>query len=122
KRFRFKVNPKAALAIKNAGFTNLSLANNHILDFGAEGLKQTLEILDHNEITHSGAGSEILSARKAGINYVKGLKISSLSYSLTYPEEFFAGAERAGTSPGYTSHFTADIEQAKKSADCVIVS
>ena len=122
KRFRFKVNPKAATALKNAGFTNLSLANNHILDFGEEGLKQTLEILDHNEITHSGAGSDILSARKAGTNYVKGLKISSLSYSLTFPEEFFAGTERAGTAPGNTSHFTADIEQARKSSDCVIVS
>lgn len=122
KRFRFKVDPKAAMALKNAGFTNLSLANNHILDFGAEGLRQTLEILDHNEITHSGAGPDILSARKAGTNYVKGLKIASLAYSLTYPEEFFAGEARAGTAPGHASHFTADIEQAKKTADCVIVS
>jgi poly-gamma-glutamate capsule biosynthesis protein CapA/YwtB (metallophosphatase superfamily) len=122
KRFRFKVNPKAALALKNAGFTNLSLANNHILDFGAEGLRQTLEILDSNDITHSGAGSDLLMARKAGTNFVKGLKIASLSYSLTFPEEFFAGAKRAGTAPGYSPLFTTDIKQAKKNADCVIVS
>ncbi len=122
KRFRFKVNPKAAVALKNAGFTHLSLANNHILDFGKEGLRQTLEILDNNAITHSGAGSDISSARKAGSNLIKGLKIASLSYSLTYPKEFFAGAERAGTAPGYAQLFTADIELAKRSADCVIVS
>jgi poly-gamma-glutamate synthesis protein (capsule biosynthesis protein) len=122
KRFRFKVNPKAASALKKAGFTNLSLANNHILDFGEEGLKQTLGILDSNDITHSGAGSDIFSARKAGINTLKGTKIASLSYSLTYPEEFFAGEKRAGTAPGYTPLFTADIEEAKKTADCVIVS
>jgi len=122
KKFRFKANPKAAIALKNAGFTNLSLANNHILDFGAEGLRQTLEILGRHEITYSGAGLDILAARKAGTNSVKGLTISTLSYSLTYPEEFFAGAGRAGTAPGYTSHFTADIELAKKSSDCVIVS
>lgn len=122
KKFRFKTNPEAVMALKNAGFTSLSLANNHILDFGEEGLKQTLEILDRNQITHSGAGFDLFSARTAGINYIKGLRIASLSYSLTYPKEFFAGAERGGTAPGRTSFFTADIAEAKKSADCLIVS
>lgn len=122
KRFRFKTSLETAAALKSAGFTHLSLANNHILDFGAEGLRQTLDILDKSGIIHSGAGADISAARKAGITSVKGLKIASLSYSLTYPEEFFAGTDRAGTAPGYTQLFTADIEQAKKSADCVIVS
>lgn len=122
KRFRFKTSPKAAAALKYAGFTHLSLANNHILDFGAEGLRQTLEILDNNTIIHAGADADIFSARKANLIAVKGVQIAFLSYSLTYPEEFFAGADRAGTAPGYAPLFTEDIGQAKKSADCVIVS
>jgi poly-gamma-glutamate capsule biosynthesis protein CapA/YwtB (metallophosphatase superfamily) len=122
KKFRFKTEPKAAAALKNAGFTHLSLANNHILDFGAEGLRQTLAALDANAIIYSGAGLNLALARKSGMVEVKGVKVAFLSYSLTYPEEFFAGAEKAGTTPGYASVFTADITQAKKSADCVIVS
>lgn len=122
KRFRFKVSPKAAAALKSAGFTYLSLANNHILDFGTEGLRQTLDILDRSAIIHSGAGADISAARKAAITSVKGVKIALLSYSLTYPEEFFAGTDSAGTAPGYTPFFTVDIEREKKSADCVIVS
>lgn len=122
KKFRFKTNPKAAAALKNAGFTHLSLANNHILDFGAEGLRETLKLLDQCEINHAGAGSDISSARKAGKTSVKGLKISFLSYSLTYPEEFFAGKDRFGTAPGYAQIISADIELEKKTADCVIVS
>lgn len=122
KRFRFKTSPEAAAALKNSGFTYLSLANNHILDFGAEGLRQTLENLDKSAIIHSGAGADMSAARKAGTTSVKGLKIALLSYSLTYPEEFFAGADSAGTAPGYAPFFTNDIEQAKKSADCIIVS
>jgi poly-gamma-glutamate synthesis protein (capsule biosynthesis protein) len=122
KRFRFKAGLKAALALKNAGFTHLSLANNHMLDFGADGLKQTLEALGSSRIIHSGAGLNLAAARKAGITDVNGVKIAFLSYSLTYPEEFFAGAQKAGTAPGYAQFFTADIVQAKKSADCVIVS
>ncbi len=50
------------------------------------------------------------------------MRVAFLSYSLTHPDEFFAGAGTAGTAPGYSRHFTADIKQAKKNADCVIVS
>jgi len=122
KKFRFKTPPNAAAALKSAGFTHLSLANNHILDYGEEGLRQTLAVLDANSIIYSGAGMNLVSARTAGMINLKGAKVAFLSYSLTYPEEFFAGAEKAGTAPGYASFFTADITQAKKNADCVIVS
>jgi len=122
KKFRFKTEPKAALALKSAGFTHFSLANNHILDFGAEGLRQTLKALDANSIIYSGAGMNLAAARTAGMTAVKGVKVAFLSYSLTYPAEFFAGTEKAGTAPGYASFFTADIMAAKNDADCVIVS
>lgn len=122
KKFRFKTDPRAALALKKAGFTHLSLANNHILDFGAEGLKETLAALAANSIISAGAGQNLTAARKAGITSVHGVKVAFLSYSLTYPEEFFAGQETAGTAPGYAALFTADIAAAKKQADCVIVA
>jgi len=122
KKFRFKADPKAAPALKRAGFTHISLANNHILDFGAEGLKETLAALDANSIIFAGAGQNLTAARKAAITSAHGVKVAFLSYSLTYPEEFFAGQETAGTAPGYASFFTADITAAKKNADCVIVS
>lgn len=122
KKFRFKADPQAALALKNAGFTHLSLANNHILDFGEAGFRQTLAALDANSIIYSGAGLNLAAARTAGIIELKGVKVAFLSYSLTYPEEFFAAAEKAGTAPGYAAFFSADIKQAKKNAACVIVS
>lgn len=122
KRFRFKTSPQAAIALKNAGFTHLSLANNHILDFGVEGLQQTLSALDTNNIAHSGAGLGLSDARKASVLEVKGVRIALLSYSLTYPDDFFAGVDRPGTAPGYASNFTVDISKAKENADCVIVS
>ena len=37
KRFRFKAAPEAAAALRKAGFSVLTLANNHIMDFGAAG-------------------------------------------------------------------------------------
>jgi len=122
KKFRFKADLKAALALKNAGFTHLSLANNHILDYGEDGLRQTLAALDTNSLIYSGAGMNLASARKAKIVAIHGVKIAFLSYSLTHPKEFFAGAKTAGTAPGYPRIFTADIKLAKKNADCVVVS
>ncbi|NVO00251.1 MAG: CapA family protein [Geobacteraceae bacterium] len=122
KKFRFKTAPKAATSLKNAGFNHLTLANNHILDFGVEGLEQTLAALDAIKITHSGAGLDLSDARKASVVEVKGVKIALLSYSLTYPDEFFAGSARPGAAPGYASIYVADIRKAKESVDCVIVS
>src|SRR4051794_4147384 len=55
KKFRFRVRPAAAQALKAAGFGVLTLANNHIMDFGAQGLADTLAALDDSGIAHSGA-------------------------------------------------------------------
>lgn len=122
KRFRFKTDPAAAEALQHAGFTHLSLANNHMLDFGSEGLRETIATLDRVGITHAGAGHDLGSARQESIATVRGVKIALLAYSLTYPTEFFAGSDRAGTAPGYENYYRADIAKAKKSADYVVVS
>jgi len=122
KKFRFRLSPQAALALKNAGFTHLTLANNHILDYGAEGLRQTRESLAAQGLAFSGAGPDLAAARKVWLTEVRGVRLAFLSYSLVYPAEFFAGNGRAGTAPGYEPFFTADIREAKKTADYVIVS
>jgi len=46
KKYRFRTSPKAAEALRRAGFSVLTLANNHIMDFGAFGLRETLQHLD----------------------------------------------------------------------------
>lgn len=122
KKFRFRLNPKAAPALKNAGFTHLTLANNHILDFGMDGLRQTREALTRQGLAFAGAGPDLDAAKSAWFTDIKGVRIAFLSYSLVYPEEFFAGKARAGTAPGLATLFTTDISRAKESADYVIVS
>lgn len=42
--------------LKNSGFNLVTLANNHIMDYGAEGLKSTIEALNELGIKHIGAG------------------------------------------------------------------
>ncbi len=122
KKFRFKTDPSAASALRKAGFTHLSLANNHILDFGPQALHETIRALNDRGIRHAGAGPDLRSARQGSIVTVKGVRIALLAYSLTYPEEFYAGDGRAGTAPGYETYYRADIARAKQSADYVFVS
>jgi len=42
----FSANDKLAEALKNAGFTHIGLANNHILDHGVPGMQRTRDILE----------------------------------------------------------------------------
>lgn len=53
-----KTNPKIVLVIRKAGFNVLCLANNHINDFGEDGIKSTIDTLDNSEIKHVGVGKD----------------------------------------------------------------
>jgi len=122
KKFRFKANPKAAASLRSAGISVVSLANNHIMDFGKEGLRETLKHLDGHEILHVGAGENLAEARRPALVEKKGKKIAFLSYSLTQPLEFYASEGRPGVAPGYSRFFREDVLQASRCADYVVVS
>ena len=122
KRYRFRTDGKAAVAMRKAGFGILTLANNHIMDFGTEGLHSTLCSLDAQGIRHTGAGENLANARRPAIVSVNGMRLAFLAYSLTYPAEFYAGSTRPGTAPALPRYIAEDIVRARASADSVIVS
>lgn len=122
KKFTLRAGPIAAQALRKAGVRVVTLANNHSLDFGPLALKDTLAFLDENEILSSGAGMDLDDARSPAIIKVKGKTLAFLSYSLTFPLEFFASQSRPGTAPGYGEFVKADIEKIRPEADIVVVS
>lgn len=122
KKFTLRAGPIAAQAIKKAGIRVVSLANNHSMDFGPLALRDTLAVLEENNILYAGAGMDLDDARSPAFLKIKGRMIAFLSYSLTFPLEFFASAGRPGTAPGYTDFVRSDIEKARTSADLVVVS
>jgi len=123
KKFVFHSPPaKVSAALKDAGFNVVSLANNHMLDYGAEGLAQTVETLDAAGIQHAGAGSDLMAARKPALLTVNGQRIAILAYSLTLPENFYAGAKNAGTAFAHEDQVREDVIAARKQADIVLVS
>ena len=52
--YEFRVPPRYAGYLAKNGFNAVSVANNHILDFGLEGLRSTLEALDSAGIKAAG--------------------------------------------------------------------
>ncbi|SNB47374.1 CapA family protein [Geobacter sp. DSM 9736] len=122
KRFRFRCNPKTATALRNAGFSLVTLANNHILDYGIAGLEHTLSHLSRAAISFTGAGADLSSARQPALISVKGKTIAFLAYSLTLPAEFFATPFRGGTAPGFPGYIKKDIARARSKSDHVVVS
>lgn len=123
KKFVFRSPPaEVSTALKNAGFNMVSLANNHTLDYGADGLAQTIEALDAVGIQHVGAGSNLMTARQPAIMQINNQRIAFLAYSVTLPENFYAGKNNAGTAFAHEEHVRDDVIAARKQADIVLVS
>ena len=123
KTYVFRSPPdKVGQALRNAGFNVVSLANNHTLDFGADGLAQTLEALDAVGIAHAGAGENLKAARRPVVLDANGTRVALLAYSLTLPEHFYAEASKPGTAFGHEAHVRADVAAARQQADIVLVS
>ena len=88
--------PENVAAIAGAGFHMLSLAGNHIADCGAEGIADTLALLDAAGLKGTGAGLTLAQARVPVVEERGGMKIGLLSYNCVGPEMSWATADRAG--------------------------
>jgi len=88
--------PGTAAALKRAGVDVVSLANNHTMDYRAEGLDQTLDLLDGEGIARCGGGRNRVEARKPTYLEAKGLKIGFLSYTSVCPPGYAAPEDGHG--------------------------
>lgn len=88
--------PENVAAIAAAGFHMLSLAGNHIADCGAEGIADTLALLEAAGMKGAGAGLTLAEARAPAITERSGVTIGLLSYNCVGPEIAWASDDRAG--------------------------
>lgn len=74
----------------------VSLANNHIMDWGQPGLESTLNALDRVGVQYAGAGLTDTEAGAPRLLQVNGSKIAFLSWACTVPVGFRANALAPG--------------------------
>jgi poly-gamma-glutamate capsule biosynthesis protein CapA/YwtB (metallophosphatase superfamily)/outer membrane protein assembly factor BamB len=115
--------PEVAEGLSQAGFDVLSLANNHILDYGPVGLLDTMSYLGGEGIAYVGVGGEGGEGQSAVTLEVKGLRIAFLAYNhVGLPEENLAEEGVGGPAWLEPDSAYADIVKAAEDADFVVVS
>jgi poly-gamma-glutamate synthesis protein (capsule biosynthesis protein) len=123
----FRGRPQAVIGIKISGIDVVSMANNHALDCGPEALQDSIDLLDKNNIGHSGAGMNISEALKPAYFVTgekKDKKVAFLAFSYMIPPGFYPTEQKAGVAPARpkTELVTNAINEAHKKADFVFCS
>jgi poly-gamma-glutamate synthesis protein (capsule biosynthesis protein) len=142
--------PDGATALRDAGFDIISMAGNHVLDWGNEAFFETKANLEAAGLTVVGAGANMEEARRPGrFTIDDGTRVAVLAYSSILPMSYWADERRPGCAPmrAHTVYeqiehdqpgtparihtfphrddlaaMEADIRAAKAEADVVIVS
>lgn len=123
KSFVFKAPPKALPSMHQAGVDAVSLANNHTLDQGVEGLLDTMKHLKDSGIHYFGAGTNKQEAYAPVYLERKGIKIALCGFSRVIPKaDWAAGKNKPGLAVAYDSaEAVKAVQGARQNADLVIV-
>ena len=126
--YSFRNDPKTIEGLTFAGFDVISLANNHVFDYGREALEDTFLRLKTAGIDYVGAGfneGEAYGESTPVIKEIEGTKIGFLAYTNLGPETWKAVGENSGMawiSEEDIERIKNDIKAVKEKVDILIVS
>ncbi len=110
--------PDCAKGISAAGFDALTLANNHIMDHGGEGLADTLAACADAGIQTAGAGENLAAASAPLVVEAAGIRVAILAFA---ENEFSAaGRDRPGACPLDLPNNYLQIQSARQNAAFVL--
>jgi len=108
KNFIFTFDPQILPFLKQWNMSIVNLGNNHIMNFGEDGLKQTYANLENNQIRSFGdTGSSLPNEKRFAVINIHDKNIAFVNFN-----QFVSHAEE---------HVFEDMEKAKKEADVIIV-
>lgn len=81
KAYTFRAEPRRVESVVEIGTDVLSLANNHVYDYGEEALLDTLDVIEETGIPYVGAGRNLEEAKKPVYFIANGRKIAIVSAS-----------------------------------------
>lgn len=116
----YRVNPKLAKSLLHAGINVVTLANNHLLDCGREGVLETLEALAKVGVTAIGAGVNKSAAHAPGILQAGPYRVGLLGYY--WNQRTAACGKLPGSAMDPPEDLAADIGALRKQVDRVVVT
>ncbi len=118
--FSFKANPLAVAGLNLANIKVISLANNHTINQGKQGIIDTIEVLEENNIKYTGAGLNEEEARKPAIIIDGEDTFAFLSYA--YPNDYSLATESSHGLAGMDiEKMEADIEKLKQAENIDLI-
>ena len=123
KQYTFRVDPKYVSILPELGADIVTLANNHMLDFGRGPLAETLTALDGAGILHVGAGQNLEEAKALKTMEAGGRVIGFLGATRVIPEHSWtASRSNSGLFTTYDpTKLLGEIQAAKQQCDYVVV-
>jgi len=123
KYYTFRAKPERMELLKQMGTDLVSLANNHVFDYGEEALYDTADLLDEAGIPYVGGGRNIEEAKRPIYYIVGGIKIGFVAAS--NGERIKYTPQATETSPGIlraydTTEYNEVIRAAAKECDYLI--
>lgn len=113
---------KVANLLKNNGFTMANLSNNHLGDFGREGVLSTINAVKMAGLNYVGAGENINDAATYDIQDVNGIKVATIGISDIVPKDFSANRTQAGILSTMYPSYNRLVYEASQEADLVVVN
>lgn len=123
KNVAFRCHPNTLKILKNLNVNVVSIANNHLLDYGEQTLKDTLSHLDDANIHRVGGGKDYDEANKPIYFNIRGHKIAILASVMIYS----ASTQKASkSSPGVADYnirkLVSQVRKLKSKGCMVIVT
>jgi poly-gamma-glutamate synthesis protein (capsule biosynthesis protein) len=120
----FRADPESLEGLLLAGFDLVTLANNHTLNFGKDGLLDTFKYLSSAGIKYMGAGKSVKDAYQPVVEEIKGISFAFLAYS--YATGNLTSYDSEEPNPSLAAmdfeKMKSDVLTASELADYVIVS
>lgn len=123
KAYTFRANPERVAVLQEMGVDIVTLANNHVYDYGKQALLDTFRTLENAGIDYFGAGENIEEAMSAVYYEIDGKTIAFVGASRA--EKYKLTPQATETEPGIlrcydTELFLQAIQEADAKADFVI--
>ena len=123
KAYTFRAPRRNVKLLQQLGVDAVSLANNHVYDYGERAFLDTLSALENNGIKYTGGGKDSKEAKKPVYFQSKGKTIAVIA--ATRAEKYILTPAAGKHSPGVfrtydDTQYVRAIRKAKKKADVVI--
>jgi poly-gamma-glutamate synthesis protein (capsule biosynthesis protein) len=124
KTYHFRTNPLAFTALRDGGVDLVTMANNHVLDYGQAGLADTLAAAKAARFPYVGIGTNAAAAWAPYVTTINGMKIAIIGVSQV--AELASSWVATRTRPGEANAINlprtlAAVRAAKRLAPTVIV-